>query len=46
VLVDAVRDLYRARWGEPTRQAHFEVEKFAIDVLRWDADANPEGVTV
>jgi suppressor of fused protein SUFU len=46
VLADAVRDLYRARWGEPTRQAHFEVEEFAIDVLKWDADTNPEGVTV
>ena len=46
VLADAVRDLYRARWGEPTRQAHFEVEEFAIDVLKWDADANPEGVTL
>ena len=45
-LADAVRDLYRARWGEPTRQAHFEVEEFAIDVLKWDADANPEGVTL
>jgi hypothetical protein len=46
VLADAVRDLYRARWGEPTRQAHFEVDEFAIDILKWDADANPEGVTL
>ncbi|MGO9891444.1 MAG: suppressor of fused domain protein [Solirubrobacteraceae bacterium] len=42
MLADTVRDLYRERWGEPTRRAHFEVEEFAIDVLKWDADASPE----
>jgi len=43
---DAVRDLYRARWGEPTRRAHFDAGEFDIDVFKWDADANPEGVTL
>lgn len=46
MLADAVRDLYRGRWGEPTRRAHFEVGEFGVDVLKWDADANPEGVTL
>jgi hypothetical protein len=43
MLADGVRDLYRSRWGEPTRRAHFDVDGFGIDVLKWCADANPEG---
>jgi hypothetical protein len=33
VISDAVRDLYRARWGEPSRQARFDVDEFGIEIL-------------
>jgi len=46
VIAGAVRDLYRAHWGEPSREAHFEVDDLAIEVLKWDADANAEGVAL
>lgn len=46
IVVDAVRDLYRAHWGEPSRQARFEVGEFDIEVYKWAADANPEGVAI
>ncbi|MFL5863686.1 MAG: suppressor of fused domain protein [Solirubrobacteraceae bacterium] len=46
MLADDIRDLYRAWWGQPARRAHFEVDGFAIDVLKWDADTNPQGVTL
>ncbi|MGH9139339.1 MAG: BlaI/MecI/CopY family transcriptional regulator [Acidimicrobiales bacterium] len=45
-VVDAVRDLYRAHWGEPSRRARFEVGEFDIEVYKWAADANPEGVAL
>lgn len=44
--MNAVRDLYRAHWGEPSRQARFEVDEFDIEVYKWAADANPEGVAL
>ena len=37
-VVDAVRDLYRAHWGEPSRRARFEVGEFDIEVYEWAAD--------
>jgi len=46
IVTDAVRDLYRAHWGEPSRQARFEVGEFDIEVYKWAADANPEGVAL
>jgi hypothetical protein len=45
-LVNAVRDLYRSRWGEPSRNARFDVGEFAIEVLKWDAVASLEGVAL
>lgn len=45
-VIDAVRDLYRVHWGGPSRQARFEVGEFNIEVLKWAADANPEGVAL
>jgi hypothetical protein len=45
-VVGAVRDLYRAHWGEPSRQAWFEVGEFDIEIYKWAADANPEGVAL
>ncbi len=46
IVTEAVRDLYRARWGEPTRRARFEVEEFDIEIYKWAVDANPEGVAL
>lgn len=46
IVADAVRDLYRAHWGEPSRSAQFDAGEWAIEVLKWDANANPEGVTL
>jgi hypothetical protein len=46
IVIDALRDLYRAHWGEPSRQARFEVGEFDIEVYKWAADANPEGVAL
>lgn len=45
-VVNAVRDLYRAHWGEPSRRAPFEVGELSIEVYKWAADANPEGVAL
>lgn len=45
-LVDDVRDVYRARWGEPSRRAFFEVAGLEVEVLKWDADITPEGVAM
>jgi hypothetical protein len=46
MIVDAVRDLYIARWGEPSRKAAFRVAGLEIEVYRWNAEANPEEVTL
>jgi hypothetical protein len=43
-VVEAVRDLYRGRWGEPTRQAAFRTENYEMEILKWDAAATDEGV--
>ena len=40
----AVADLYRARWGEPSRRAAFRVDGIEAEVFKWNAEANPEGV--
>lgn len=43
---DAVRDLYVARWGEPSRNARFEVGGLEVEVFKWNAEINPEGVNL
>jgi hypothetical protein len=45
-VTEAVRDLYRAHWGEPSRQARLEVGELEIEVYKWAADATPEGVAL
>lgn len=45
-VADAVRDLYRAHWGEPSRTVRFEAGRRVVEVLKWDANANPEDVAV
>jgi hypothetical protein len=46
IVTEAVRDLYRAHWGEPMRQASFEVGERKIEVSKWAADATLEGVAL
>jgi hypothetical protein len=43
-VADAVEDLYRAHWGEPTRLARFDDGKFVLEVLKWGEAATTEGV--
>lgn len=43
-VVDAVGDLYRARWGEPSRKAVFRAGGYEIEIYKWDASTNGEGV--
>jgi hypothetical protein len=43
MIVGAVRDLYIARWGEPSRKAAFGVAGLEVEVCKWNAEANPEG---
>lgn len=45
-VTGAVRDFYRAHWGEPSRLARFEIGEFEIEAHKWAADANPEGVAL
>ncbi len=46
MMTDAVRDLYVARWGMPSRNARFEVDGMAVEVFKWNAEVNPEGVNL
>lgn len=46
MILEAVRDLYVARWGEPARTANFQVGEFAVDVYKWSAETTPEGVNL
>jgi hypothetical protein len=46
VITDAVRDGYVARWGPPSRNARLEVAGLEMEVLKWDATATSEGVTL
>jgi hypothetical protein len=36
---------YERLRGAPSRRAHFAVEGAAVDILKWNPDANREGVT-
>lgn len=42
-VLDAVSDVYRARWGDPSRQAAFRTGSDQIEVFKWDAAANGLG---
>jgi hypothetical protein len=44
--VEAIREAYRQRWGEPTRRAAFRKGDLVAEVEKWSADANPDGVTL
>ena len=45
-IKDDVRDLYVAHWGEPSRKATFRAAGYEIEIFKWDAEANPEGVAI
>lgn len=46
MITGAVRDLYLARWGEPSRKAAFRVAGLEVEVYKWDAEASSEGVAL
>lgn len=46
MIISAVRDLYIARWGEPSRKAAFGVAGLEVEVYKWNAEVNPEGVAL
>ncbi len=43
---DELLELYLAKWGAPSRNARFEVDGLEIEIFKWNADANPEGVNL
>ena len=46
MITDLVRDFYVTRWGEPSRTTTFGVADLTVEVFKWNADANPEGVNL
>ena len=46
MVASAVRDLYIASWGEPSRKAVFRVAGLEVEVCKWDAEVTPEGVVL
>jgi Suppressor of fused protein (SUFU) len=46
MVIGAVRDLYIARWGEPSRNARFQVDGFEVEIFKWSAEVNREGVNL
>jgi Suppressor of fused protein (SUFU) len=46
MIVDAIRDLYVVRWGRPSRNARFHVDGLDVEVFKWNAETNPEGVNL
>jgi hypothetical protein len=44
--MSTVGDHYIELWGEPSREAEFEILGHEIEVYKWDADANPEEVVM
>lgn len=43
-LIQSVREHYQNLWGEPSREAHFEIMGKETDLFKWDAELNPEKV--
>ena len=43
-VLDAVREVYRARWGIPSRQAAFRNGYDKIEIFKWDSASNDLGV--
>ncbi|WP_088316918.1 suppressor of fused domain protein [Kineosporia sp. R_H_3] len=43
-VLAAVRELYVRRWGEPSRHAIFRAPDAEMEICKWDAAANDQGV--
>lgn len=43
-MLDAVRDVYRTRWGDASRHAVFRTSSDQVEILKWGASGNGEGV--
>ena len=46
MVVEAVREHYVVRWGEPSRTASFKIRDYEIQVLKWGANRTEEGVNL
>lgn len=46
MITDDVAAHYIELWGEPSRKAVFTTQGHRIEVYKWSADANPEGVNI
>lgn len=45
-VVDAVAGAYAGLWGKPARTTRFEVEKYLVEVLKWDARPSSDGLAI
>lgn len=43
---NAVRESYVGLFGQPSRNASFEVGPYRIEVFKWDAELTHEGVAI
>jgi hypothetical protein len=41
-----MRKAYAALWGPPSRKAGFHKDALEVEIQKWTADANPEGVAL
>src|SRR2546423_9742286 len=46
MILDDVAAHYRAHWCAPSRTASYRFSGHAVQVLKWDANKNPEQVNV
>lgn len=46
MLTDDVIAHYKAAWGQPSRTADFDRDGYRLQVFKWSASQNPEGVTL
>jgi hypothetical protein len=46
VITSAVRDIYVALWGEPSRKAAFRVAGLDVEIYKWNAETTAEGVAL
>lgn len=46
MILDSVRDHYLGVLGPPSREAQFGSLGFSVEVLKWNAESNPEGVAI
>lgn len=44
--VQVIRDAYAELWGSPSRKAEFRKGDLVIEIEKWPADTNPQGVAL